>query len=68
MFSPLEQPRIGTYLAAANPASFNGAHFATGPASEVGEDSTSVLSDILGTTTDAASALIERGIIGVSSK
>ncbi|MDI9914116.1 CoA transferase [Rhodococcus sp. IEGM 1379] len=68
MFSPLEQPRIGTYLAAANPASFDGAHFATGPASEVGEDSTSVLADILGTTADAASELIERGIIGVSSK
>ncbi|NMM91495.1 2-methylfumaryl-CoA isomerase [Rhodococcus sp. SRB_17] len=68
MFSPLEQPRIGTYLAAANPASFNGSHFATGPASEVGEDSTSILADILGTTGEQTAELVAQGIIGVPSQ
>ncbi|MDF2472172.1 MAG: hypothetical protein K0Q61_4544 [Rhodococcus erythropolis] len=65
MFSALDQPRIGSYLAAANPASFDGAHLSTGPASEVGGDSIAVLADVLGTTADHASALIADGIVGV---
>ncbi|MCJ0905399.1 CoA transferase [Rhodococcus sp. ARC_M6] len=67
MFSPLDQPRIGTYLAAANPASFNGVHLATGAASAVGEDSVAVLADILGLPSEAALELVDRGIIGASS-
>ena len=65
MFSALDQPRIGSYLAAANPASFDGAHLGTGPASEVGGDSIAVLADILGTNADHASTLIADGVVGV---
>jgi len=65
MFSALDQPRIGRYLAAANPASFDGTHLSTGPASEVGGDSVAVLTDILGTTADHASTLIADGVVGV---
>jgi 2-methylfumaryl-CoA isomerase len=65
MFSALDQPRIGSYLAAANPASFDGAHLSAGPASEVGGDSIAVLADVLETTADHASALIADGIVGI---
>jgi 2-methylfumaryl-CoA isomerase len=38
MFAELDQPRIGRFLAAGHPASFDGEHYFTGPASELGAD------------------------------
>lgn len=36
LFATLEQPGVGSYLAAAHPASFDGRHYATGPAPALG--------------------------------
>lgn len=38
LFRPLDQPGIGTYLAAAHPATFDAAHLTTGPAPTLGAD------------------------------
>lgn len=38
LFSPVDQPGIGRYLAAAHPATFDGTHLATGPAPRLGAD------------------------------
>ena len=38
LFAPIDQPGIGRYLAAAHPATFDGAHLATGPAPQLGAD------------------------------
>lgn len=38
LFATLEQPGVGSYLAAAHPASFDGQHYATGPAPALGAD------------------------------
>ncbi|MGN0099396.1 MAG: CoA transferase [Dietzia sp.] len=38
LFSRLDQPGIGPYLAAAHPATFDGAHLTTGPAPRLGAD------------------------------
>ena len=46
LFGRLEQPRIGSYLAAAMPASFDGEHLFTGPAPAVGDDTESVLGEL----------------------
>ncbi|MGC0366041.1 2-methylfumaryl-CoA isomerase [Rhodococcus sp. 27YEA15] len=66
MFTPLDQPRIGTYLAAANPAAFDGIHLGTGPASPVGGDTVAVLRDLLGSTDQQTAALIESGTIAIA--
>ncbi|WP_032402318.1 CoA transferase [Rhodococcoides fascians] len=51
MFAPLNQPRVGTYLAAGSAASFDGEHFHAGPASAVGDDTSQVIADLLGVET-----------------
>ena len=38
LFARLDQPGIGPYLAAAHPATFDGAHLTTGPAPRLGAD------------------------------
>ncbi|MDX2355858.1 CoA transferase [Dietzia sp. PP-33] len=38
LFSPVDQPGIGRYLAAAHPAMFDGTHLTTGPAPVLGAD------------------------------
>ncbi|MEH6818827.1 MAG: CoA transferase [Dietzia psychralcaliphila] len=38
LFSPVDQPGIGRYLAAAHPATFDGTHLAAGPAPRLGAD------------------------------
>ena len=38
LFSRLDQPGVGPYLAAAHPATFDGAHLAAGPAPSLGAD------------------------------
>lgn len=68
MFSALDQPRIGTYLAAASPVSFDGAHLTTGPASEVGADSDAVLADVLGASDTDIKTLISGGVLGSGNR
>jgi 2-methylfumaryl-CoA isomerase len=63
MFTPLDQPRIGTYLASGHPASFDGHHATVAPASAVGEDTAQVLRDWLGTPESDIAALHERGVV-----
>lgn len=64
MFSALDQPRIGSYLAAANPASFDGAHlYRTRLRGRRRFDRGA--RDILGTNADHASTLIADGVVGV---
>lgn len=38
LFAPLDQPGVGSYLAAGHPATFDGAHLSTGPAPRLGAD------------------------------
>ncbi|MGW0173986.1 CoA transferase [Rhodococcus sp. NPDC003322] len=63
LFEQLEQPRIGTYLAAGHPAAFDGEHYATGPAPAVGDDSAALLTDLLGCSADEVARLRASGVI-----
>lgn len=64
MFTTLEQPRIGSYLTAGHPASFDGTHFTTGPPSVVGEDTSAVVQELLDLSSSAVEALVTRGVLG----
>ncbi|MDI9948091.1 CoA transferase [Rhodococcus sp. IEGM 1305] len=64
MFAPLDQPRIGTYLASGHPASFDGHHSTVAPASAVGDDTGSVLRDLLGSSDSDIAKLLDSGIVG----
>ncbi|MGW5072123.1 CoA transferase [Rhodococcus sp. NPDC004095] len=63
LFEQLEQPRIGTYLAAGHPAAFDGEHYATGPAPAVGDDSAALLTDLLGCSAEEVARLRASGVI-----
>ena len=43
MFTTIDQPGVGSYLAAGLPASFDGTYFGTGPAHPLGQDTKSVV-------------------------
>ncbi|OZG29380.1 2-methylfumaryl-CoA isomerase [Williamsia sp. 1138] len=64
LFSTLDQPRIGRYLAAGHPARFDRSHLSATPASAVGEDSGSVVAEVLGLSAEEIAGLFERGVIG----
>ncbi|MGW5382213.1 CoA transferase [Nocardia sp. NPDC003963] len=64
LFAPLVQPRIGEYLAAALPASFDGTHPRTGPAAALGADGPAVLREVLALTDAEIAALTEAGVLG----
>lgn len=64
LFSPLEQPRIGQYLAAGHPARFDSRHLSAAPAPVVGQHSAQVVAEILGLDDDEIAGLFERGVIG----
>jgi 2-methylfumaryl-CoA isomerase len=64
MFAPLDQPRIGTYLASGHPASFDGHHATVAPAAAVGDDTRSVLRDLLGSSDSDITKLLDTGIVG----
>ena len=59
-----DQPRIGTYLASGHPASFDGHHATVAPASAVGDDTGSVLRDLLGSSDSDIAKLLDSGIVG----
>lgn len=64
LFTTLEQPRIGTYLAAGLPAAFDGTHFTAGPAPALGADGPQVVRELLGTTRPDIDDLIAHGHLG----
>ena len=76
MFTPLDQPRIGTYLAPGLPMSIGGQYLAPGLPIEIdgdyppavaapalGDDTAAVLGEWLGMTTDEIGKLIDTGTV-----
>ena len=63
LFRPLDQPRIGEYLAPGLPMSFDGAQLPVEPAPTVGDDTAAVLTERLGLTAQEVSRLMEEGIV-----
>lgn len=67
LFTPLDQPRIGTYLAAGLPAAFDGTHLTTGPAPALGADGPQVMRDLLGASQHEIDDLTARGHLGAGN-
>jgi len=63
MFSPLDQPRIGQYLAPGLPIAIDGAYPPAAAAPALGDDTEAVLGDWLGMTTDEIGRLTESGTV-----
>jgi 2-methylfumaryl-CoA isomerase len=67
LFTPLEQPRIGTYLAPGLPVSIGGQYPPAVPAPALGDDTIAVLADHLGLGADEIAALIESGTVATGT-
>ncbi|ULE33111.1 CoA transferase [Mycobacterium sp. IDR2000157661] len=63
LFTPLEQPRIGTYLAPGLPVSVGGNYPPAVASPALGDDTTGVLSEWLGLTADEVARLVETGAV-----
>ena len=63
MFTPLDQPRIGEYLAPGLPMSIDGAYPQAVAAPALGDDTAAVLSEWLGLSQDEFSRLTESGTV-----
>jgi 2-methylfumaryl-CoA isomerase len=63
MFTPLDQPRIGQYLAPGLPLEIDGAYPAAVAAPALGDDTASVLGEWLGMTPDEIGRLTESGSV-----
>jgi len=63
MFSPLDQPRIGQYLAPGLPLEIDGAYSPAVPAPELGDDTAAVLGEWLGMTPFEIGRLTESGTV-----
>jgi 2-methylfumaryl-CoA isomerase len=63
MFTPLNQPRIGEYLAPGLPMSIDGAYPPAVAAPAVGDDTVAVLSEWLGLSSDEVAQLTDSGIV-----
>jgi 2-methylfumaryl-CoA isomerase len=63
MFTPLDQPRIGEYLAPGLPMSIDGTYQPAVAAPAVGDDTAAVLGEWLGLSPDEISQLIESGTV-----
>jgi 2-methylfumaryl-CoA isomerase len=63
MFTPLDQPRIGSYLAPGLPMSIDGTYPRAVAAPAVGDDTAAVLSECLGLSPDEISRLTESGTV-----
>ena len=64
LFTPLQQPRIGEYLAAGLPLSINGDYPKAVAAPALGDDTAGVLAEWLGLSDDDIAALTESGAVG----
>lgn len=67
LFTPLEQPRIGTYLAPGLPVSIGGTYPPAVPAPALGDDTTAVLAEHLGLGADEIAALTESGTVATGT-
>lgn len=63
LFTALEQPRIGTYLAPSLPMSVDGTHVTPRPAPALGDDSAAVLAEYLGLSPAQIADLVESGTV-----
>jgi 2-methylfumaryl-CoA isomerase len=63
LFAPLDQPRIGSYLAPGLPMSVDGAHTSAAAAPALGEHTAAVLVQRLGMSAGEIAALIESGTV-----
>ena len=67
MFTPLNQPRIGEYLAPGLPMAFDGGYPQAVAAPALGDDTADVLIECLGLTEDEVVALTESGTVATGS-
>ncbi|OBI84815.1 CoA transferase [Mycobacterium sp. E740] len=63
LFTPLDQPRIGTYLAAGLPISIDGQYAPAVASPALGDDTVGVLSDWLGLSADEIDRLVAAGSV-----
>jgi 2-methylfumaryl-CoA isomerase len=63
MFTPLDQPRIGQYLAPGLPLAIDGAYPPAVAAPALGDDTTAVLGEWLGMVPDEINRLLETGTV-----
>jgi 2-methylfumaryl-CoA isomerase len=63
LFTPLDQPRVGSYLAPGLPMSIDGTYPPAVAAPAVGDDTAAVLSECLGLSPDEISRLTESGTV-----
>jgi 2-methylfumaryl-CoA isomerase len=63
MFTPIDQPRIGEYLAPGLPMSIGGVYPAADVAPALGDDTLAVLGDWLGLTSDEIARLTDAGTV-----
>ncbi|TVY00799.1 2-methylfumaryl-CoA isomerase [Mycolicibacterium porcinum] len=67
LFTPLEQPRVGTYLAPGLPVAIGGVYPPAVPAPALGDDTTAVLAEHLGLGADEIAALTESGTVATGA-
>ncbi|OFB37328.1 mesaconyl-CoA isomerase [Mycolicibacterium sp. (ex Dasyatis americana)] len=67
LFTPLEQPRIGTYLAPGLPMSIGGMYPSAVAAPALGDDTSTVLAEHLGLGADEIVALTESGTVATGT-
>lgn len=67
LFTPLDQPRVGQYLAPGLPVAIDGAYPPAAPAPALGDDTAAVLAEHLGLDADAIAALAESGTVATGS-
>lgn len=63
MFAHLDQPRIGTYLAAGLPISIGGRYSPAAPSPALGDDTAGVLNEWLGLPADEVARLVASGTV-----
>ncbi|MDT5082150.1 MAG: 2-methylfumaryl-CoA isomerase, partial [Mycobacterium sp.] len=63
LFSPLDQPRIGEYLAPGLPLAVNGAYRSAVPSPELGDHTVDVLRDRLGLSDAEIGRLTDAGTV-----
>ena len=63
LFTPVAQPRIGTYLAPGLPMSVDGAHTPAQAAPALGDDTAAVLAERFGMSPEEIAALVESGTV-----
>ncbi|ORA37723.1 CoA transferase [Mycobacterium aquaticum] len=67
LFTPLDQPRVGQYLAPGLPMAIDGVYPPAVPAPAIGDDTAAVLAEHLGLGADEIAALTESGTVATGS-